>query len=67
MKYLIYIKYNGKVSPQLWAEDFSKSLEKRIGFIVERIALTEEDKKLTFNELIGKYPYEENSLSITID
>lgn len=58
MKYLVYIKINDKVYPQLWDIDFSKPIEKRLGEIVSKHQLTEVDQSLSFDELIGKYPNE---------
>lgn len=58
MKYLVYIKCNGKVYPQLWSIDFTKSIEIRLGEIVKKYQLTDEDDKLNFDEIIRKYPYE---------
>jgi len=58
MKYLVYIKCNGKVYPQLWSIDFTKTIEVRLGEIVKKYQLTDEDDKLNFDEIIRKYPYE---------
>lgn len=59
MKYVAYIKINGKITCELWSMDFSKSLEVRLGTLLNKIEIKEEDINLTFDQLRKKYPYEE--------
>jgi hypothetical protein len=57
MKYVAYIKVNGKVYPQLWDMDFSKPIEKRLGDVVAKYEIKAYDQGLSFDRLIEKYPY----------
>lgn len=66
MKYLVYIKCNSKVYPQLWSIDFTKTIEVRLGEIVKKYQLTDEDDKLNFDEIIRKYPYEKEVFDYSI-
>lgn len=66
MKYLAWIKENGRASPQLWALDFSNSIELKLGKVEQKYELTNEDHHLTFEELIRKYPYEEKSVDVGV-
>lgn len=61
MKYLVYIKTNGKIYPQLWEIDFSKPLELRLGEIVAKHEIKAYEQSLSFDRLIEKYPYLEKA------
>lgn len=64
---LAYIRTNGIVSAQLWMSDFSKQIEVRLGTIIKQIEINDEDSNLNLDDLIRKYPYEENSNNVDAD
>lgn len=67
MKYVAYIIINGRISVELWSMDFSKSIEVRLGKLLKKIEINDEDKNLPFDQLVRKYPYEEVSNSGAVD
>lgn len=71
MKYLVYVKVNGKVSPQLWSMDFTQTLEQRLGTVVEKHELKVFEQSLPLDRLVLKYPYKvknaKDIISINID
>jgi glutamine cyclotransferase len=64
---LAYIRTNGIVSAQLWMSDFSKQIEVRLGTIIKQIEINDVDSNLNLDDLIRKYPYEENSNNVDTD
>ncbi len=64
---LAYIRTNGIVSAQLWMSDFSKQIEVRLGTLLKKIEINDVDSNLNLDDLIRKYPYEENSNNVDTD
>lgn len=64
---LAYIRTNGIVSAQLWMSDFSKQIEVRLGTLLKKIEINDVDSNLNLDDLIRKYPYEENSNNVDAD
>ena len=58
MKYFVWIKTNGRYAPQLWAIDFSNSIEKNLYNVVFKHTILEEEKELRLDDFIRKYPHE---------
>lgn len=54
-KYFVWVKANGRYSPQLWEIDFDSTIETKLGKTVFKHAILEDEKDFKLDDFCSKY------------
>ena len=55
-KYLVWVRFNGTLSPQVWFHAPYKPMESDLNHVVMKLKVPEEHQSLTLGQLAAMYP-----------